>query len=107
MAVNFQRDAELGDQSEDLVVGVYTCEEFSRAGDSTAARTLSSGLLGVKRRRVVVEPLPSLHYFDAFFDIGDGGYLSVEPKTIKQLWPQLAFFRIAGADQDKPRRMRD
>src|SRR5207247_9494785 len=69
MAVDLERNTELGDQHQKLVVDLNAGKQLPCPRDSSSQFVLLGCVRGPKSQGSIIEPLPSLHYFDALLEV--------------------------------------
>src|SRR5262249_28610019 len=105
MSINVQAGAQAGRGQQRRLFNPYRGQEATGADQPLSKPVLFDGPFNFERSGIVLELFSPLYYPDALVDVGECLDLGVKPKAIKQLGPQLALFRVAGAHQDEPGRM--
>src|SRR6266480_6719764 len=107
VAVDLEGDRDLGDQAQYLARQGDFGERRDGLRDLAPHRLLRFGVLLVEEIGVVLPDRALLNNRDALVDVADAFYVDTQPEPVEQLWAQLSFLGVHGADQDEPGRVRD
>ncbi len=107
MTVNFEVRTKLRDLFEHCAFHRELGQPGTRACDSLAKLLLIRGERFAKSVALAIVRFATDNDVNAILKIVFSSDFGMQPEAIEQLWTQFAFFGIAGADQNKARRMFD